>query len=200
MKKTIKFIAIAVAILAAIVIYDLYIHNFHVVIPKQVYRSRQLSQAQFTQVIQQYHLKSIINLRGAHPTLHWYQQEMHAVKKAHIKHYDIALNSKTLPSPSQLKRLVKLLASAPRPLLIHCESGVDRSGLAAVIILILNNAPMDTIKSQVSLRYFVLSNKSVGKQLLRQYEAWLKEHGLKTNRINFYKWLKGYKVQKKKGI
>jgi len=41
----------------------------------------------------------------------------------------------------------------------------------------------------VSYRYFVLSNKSVGKQLMAQYETWLQQNKLTTSQANFLRWV-----------
>jgi protein tyrosine/serine phosphatase len=193
MRRTIKIPAITTGIACLIIVallFYAYLHNFHAVIPNQVYRSEQLSQTALEKVIKRYHIKTVINLRGAHPTLPWYQQEMTAANDEQVKHYDFALQSKTLPKPQTLQLLVNTIATAPRPLLIHCLSGVDRSGMASAIVLILNNdQSLSDIKRQVSYRYFVLSNKSVGKQLMAQYETWLQQNKLATSRANFLRWV-----------
>src|SRR5690242_8114561 len=97
--KLILFCLPGILCLLALILLDLYIHNFHTVIPKQIYRSRELSQQQFTQIIKNYHIKSILNLRGMHDGLAWYDEEMRATSNLEVKHYDIALRSKILPSP-----------------------------------------------------------------------------------------------------
>ena len=193
MRSKYKIVFRTTSVIAAallLFIFYCYLHNFYEVLPGQVYRSRQLSKQELIDVTHRYHIKSIINLRGAHPGLVWYQEEMAAANDEHIMHYDIALKSKTLPNPATLKDLTHLIASAPRPLLIHCQSGVDRTGLASAIALILANSSMDDVAKQVSIRYFVLSENSTGKQMLRQYNAWLIKQGKTTSRENFILWLK----------
>lgn len=167
-----------------------YIYNFHPVIPHTVYRSNQLSSAQLASHAKKYQLQSIINLRGPFPDKQWYQAETRTAKENHILHYDIFLTSKELPSPQTLQRLVETLALAPRPLLLHCEGGADRSGLAAAIILLLDNKPLEIVEKQASFRYFALQKESVGKQFLSLYRAWLVKNGItQSTRAYFLTWL-----------
>lgn len=176
--------------LVALSLLYLYFHDLRVVIPNQVYRSNQLSKSEFISVIDYFHIKSVINLRGRQSARsQWYRQEIDAMRLTHVVHYDIPLNSELLPPLDQLQRLVIILEQAPRPMLVHCASGVDRSGLAAAISLILNNAPLSEADKQISLRYFVVKKNSVGKLVLQRYQQWLKQNHLQTSRINFLTWL-----------
>lgn len=191
--KNFTLVILAMLIFIAGYFANLYFYNFHTVIPQQVYRSNQLNEQQFIAVIQQYHLKTIINLRGNNPQAKWYQKELAASRKMHIHHIDIALESKHLPSAATFKELVAVLNQAPRPILIHCESGVDRTGFASALVLILANDPsLTNIERQVSLRYFVFSNKSIGKQFLTHYKLWLAQNHLTTSRAHFLMWLNNY--------
>lgn len=183
----------SMVILSALSLLDYYIHDFHTVIPNQVYRSPELSKAQFNQVIHEYGIKSILNLRGANPSSQWYSDEIAVTAQNQIQHYDLALGSYNFPSKTSIVKLVSILQSAPRPILIHCESGVDRSGFAATISLILMNAPMSEIEKQESLKYFVLSDQSIGKQFLKLYKKWLAENQLTTSKQNFLRWLAQYR-------
>ena len=77
--------------------------------------------------------KSVINLRGAVPQASWYRSEI-AVSQAHgVVHYDLPLSANSLVDPATMARITALLRSAPKPVLIHCQSGADRSGLVAAI-------------------------------------------------------------------
>jgi hypothetical protein len=51
--------------------------NFHTVVPGTLYRSGQLTASQWAAVIHHYRIKSVLNLRGAHQTAAWYQDEVH---------------------------------------------------------------------------------------------------------------------------
>lgn len=188
-KKVILAYLAIIALIAAGLIY-LYFHDFRVVIPNQVYRSNELSRAEFISVIRHYDIRSVVNLRGKqHAKSNWYRHEMQAMRITHVHHYDIPVKSESLPSVKQLKSLVNILESAPRPMLVHCASGVDRSGLAAAIVLILANAPMAKVEKQISLRYFVIKKDSVGRLVVGRYQQWLRENHLQTSKMNFLTWL-----------
>jgi undecaprenyl-diphosphatase len=50
--------------------------------------------------------------------------------------------------------LLELFAMAPRPVLLHCQAGADRSGLAAALWkTMIDGAPASEARRQLSLRY-----------------------------------------------
>lgn len=108
--------------------------NVHEVIAGEFYRSGQLSGGGFSDVIERYRIKTVLNLRGeSHRP--WYKDEVAATERLGVRHIDFkmsALRELTLP---ETRKLVAIMRAAPKPLLIHCEGGADRSGLAAVLYL-----------------------------------------------------------------
>jgi len=164
--------------------------NIHVVIPNQVYRSAQLSSSSLSLLVKSNKIHSIINLRGKNPQFKWYRQEIKTSKLLGVQHYDIALSAEKLPSKAQIQRLVFLIQHASRPILFHCESGADRTGLASAMALtIIKNEPISTAKQAFSWRYFVTSHNSVGKVVFRRYQSWLQNTAKKANRSNFLLWI-----------
>lgn len=164
-------------------------NNIHTVIPGQVYRSAQLNAGMFNHVIHEYKIKSIINLRGENQNFPEYRAEIKVAQQNQVNHYDLRLNAYILPNPQSFHLLIKTLQTAPRPILIHCLNGADRTGLASAIAVELNgNDSLPKIKHQFSLYYFVVSPNSVGKQAFKFYELWLKKHNLSDNKENFLRW------------
>ena len=128
--------------------------NIHTVEPGALYRSAQLGEGALADIIDDYHIKSVINLRGAVPQASWYRGEI-AVSQAHgVVHYDLPLSANSLVDPATMARITALLRSAPKPVLIHCQSGADRSGLVAAIYeyAIAARSPAEAA-AQLSLRY-----------------------------------------------
>ncbi len=165
--------------------------NVHTVIPNIIYRSAQLKEKQLTHYSEKFHLHSMINLRGAWENNHWYQVETKFIKNHHIHYFPMRFFAYALPSKSELQLLVTLLQTAPKPLIFHCEGGADRTGLAAMISVILFQ-PAHTItelKHQVSWRYNVISPRSVGYQVLKNYLAWLEQHHDQSSKERFMEWL-----------
>ena len=140
---------------------------------------------------QQWHLKTIINLRGSWPSNHWYQVESHFAKTHHLNYYPIQFSAYHLPPKKQLQALVKLLQTAPKPLVFHCEGGADRTGMAAAISVILydKNPSIMLIKKQASWHYNAISRSTVGYQILQNYFAWLKKNNYQQSKQHFLQWV-----------
>lgn len=190
--KIIKRLSIGLFILIAVLsmLYFFVVRdNFHEVIPGKVYRSAQLSAEGFRHFIKEYHIRSIINLRGANPKRKWYQNEIRVSKELGIHHYNVRISAYHLPNPAHLRELVRVLQEAPEPILIHCEGGSDRSGLASAIILILKGDSLKQAEQQYSWEYLVYSKHSVGKLVIPIYLQWLHTHNLQNNRQHFLQWI-----------
>jgi DNA invertase Pin-like site-specific DNA recombinase/protein tyrosine phosphatase (PTP) superfamily phosphohydrolase (DUF442 family) len=135
--RTLKAAALSLGLMAAplgaysgFLIYD---GNFHAVVPGVLYRSAELSKAGFEAAARQYGLKSVLNLRGAHPGEAWYDAEIAAARETGMVHYDYPISAKRILTPSQIAEILDIVRRAPKPLLIHCMSGADRSGLVAAL-------------------------------------------------------------------
>jgi len=125
-------------VLLAIAAWPLWLHltgNFHVVVPGEIYRSAQPDAAEIHDWAGRYGLRSILNLRGAHADTAWYQEESAAAAQLGIALADFPMSARQNPGPERMAELVDLLRSLPKPLLIHCQGGADRTGLAAALYL-----------------------------------------------------------------
>ena len=109
--------------------------NFHEVIPGQFYRSAQLSPHQLAAYVDRYHIKTVINLRGANPGAKWYDDEVATVKAHDAVHVDFAMSANRKLTQEESFQLVAILKNAEGPILIHCRAGADRTGLASVMYL-----------------------------------------------------------------
>lgn len=107
--------------------------NFFAVQRAHCYRSRQLSAARFEHYIRLFDIKTIINLRGVESRPKWWQDEVNICRKYNVHHYNIPMDSRFMTPKKQLLELLYLYDNAPRPILIHCKSGADRTGEAAAI-------------------------------------------------------------------
>lgn len=103
--------------------------NFHEVTPGTLYRSRQLSAANFDYFIKKHGIKTVINLRGASPDAKWYQDEMSTMQKDSVTHIDIHLSAVHYVPPEKVDSIIDVAASATKPILVHCQGGADRTGL-----------------------------------------------------------------------
>ena len=128
--------------------------NIHTVEPGALYRSAQLGEGALADVIDDYHIKSVINLRGAVPQASWYRSEIAVSTARGVVHYDLPLSANSLVDPATMARISALLRSAPKPVLIHCQSGADRSGLVAALYeYAIAARPLEDAQEQLSLLY-----------------------------------------------
>jgi protein tyrosine phosphatase (PTP) superfamily phosphohydrolase (DUF442 family) len=106
--------------------------NIHAVTPGVVYRSAQLNGQELADTLKKYHIRSVINLRGDSDEA-WYKDEIKVTAAQGVRHYDLGMWAKQQPNAKTITRMFEILRTAPRPLLIHCNSGSDRTGLVAAV-------------------------------------------------------------------
>lgn len=125
-------LAALLAVAAATALVAARYPNFHEVDPGGLYRSGQLSPGGLARVIERHGIRTVVNLRGASDA-DWYRAEA-AVARAHgVQLVDISLSSRRLPHPDEVAALLDAFRDAERPILVHCFSGADRTGLAAAV-------------------------------------------------------------------
>lgn len=192
--KITKWLAFFVLLLILLIglHYWTWLKKAHTVSSGLIYRSAQLSPTEFSQAIHQYKIRAILNLRGEHANKLWYQQERELASQDNILHYDLQMASYTKPTRAQLLQLVDILEKSPKPLLVHCEGGADRTGLASAIALILQDRPLTEAEKEYSLRFYVIHEKSVGRIVIPLYAEWLKKNNYLSSRQNFFNWLAQY--------
>jgi undecaprenyl-diphosphatase len=160
--------------------------NVHAVIPNQVYRSAQLSFSHYENIVERKHIKTIIDLAPTYQRI----KEYYWARRHHVVYDYLPLEAKGRCPINKLKILTKELMRAKTPLLVHCKSGSDRTGLAAAVSLILHNAPINEIKNQIAyVRYGILSPYSIGRVTLEPYFQWLKQHHWQSNRSHYLVWI-----------
>lgn len=196
LKRMITCLLILVVMVMIIIglrlLYNYVTDNVHTVISGKIYRTAQLDHAGLKKYTKQFQLKTIINLRGAWPTNHWYRVESNFAKKNYLHYYSIQFSAYRLPAKNKIRELVRVLQTAPKPLAFHCEGGADRTGMASIISLILFNQhpTMMQLKREASWYYNAVSGYTVGYQVLRNYLAWLKlHHDKQSSKKLFFEWL-----------
>ncbi|MDQ2095441.1 tyrosine-protein phosphatase [Rhodalgimonas zhirmunskyi] len=128
--------------------------NFHEVRKGELYRSAQPSADMLAAFSQEHGGKSVINLRGAAPGADWYEEELAATKQAGLEHFDFQMSATHHFEPAKAEALIALMKAAPKPLLIHCKSGADRTGFASMIYLMaLTDVGEGQSERQLSVRY-----------------------------------------------
>ena len=111
------------------------LYNLHWVTP-DVARSAQPWLGFYAPFLRAHGFRSIVNLRGANPGHGWWRDETAMAHRHGLFHCDIRLSSRLLPARESLAELIAAFEQAPRPLLIKCSGGQDRTGLAAALYLL----------------------------------------------------------------
>jgi len=145
----------AVALLAAGYASELSLtDNFHVVVPARVFRSGQMSPAKLAREIREHKIASVLNLRGQNIGKRWYDGECVSSARLGVVHLDFEMSSSREVTDDEVRRLTELLRGAPKPLLIHCGGGSDRSGfVSALYLLRIENRPPAEAAKQLGIRY-----------------------------------------------
>ena len=168
----------------------LFLGNFAVVDPGKVYRSAQPTGD--LGWLARYHVRSVLNLRGGSPADLWYAEEVRACAREGIDFYDLPMIATRRPSRAELRVLLDLLDRCRYPLLIHCKSGSDRTGLVSALyrLSVLGELPEQAAGAFSVWRGHVAFG---GPQLLqepfKEYAAWLQERQLAHSPQRFRQWV-----------
>jgi hypothetical protein len=166
--------------------------NLGVVDAGRVIRSAQPT-SQLPAWIRKYGLRSIFNLRGGGSADWWYDAEVKAARDGGVCFYDWPLSATRRPSRRELLVLIDTLRACPYPLLIHCKSGADRTGLASALYLMMQRGvPPEQAEGAFTLEYghVPLCGPEHLHEPLREYAAWLAARGLSHSPDRFRGWVK----------
>jgi len=149
MKPILRRLALAGAIAAGSVIavaagiYGVVQHddNLHELTPGVYYRSAQMSGPALRDTIRREHIRTVLNLRGPN------------TRGEGVNHLDIALSARQELSVAQMDELVRVVRDAPKPLLVHCNGGSDRTGLVSALYELSRGESVETAQGQLALRY-----------------------------------------------
>lgn len=156
MKRVRPFLAVLLLGIALLTGYLLSLQfggNFHPILAGEAYRSAQPSAADLARWTTQNGIRSVINLRGRHVGAGWYDAEVDAARGLGLQHFDFGMSAGRQLSAPEAETLIALLRDAPKPVLIHCKSGADRTGLAAALYLAQAGHDEDRAEAQISIRY-----------------------------------------------
>ncbi|WP_182713185.1 tyrosine-protein phosphatase [Brevundimonas aurantiaca] len=155
-------VAVRAALLAAILIAVVIAYvgatamtgNFHTVAEGEVYRSAQPSPAALERYVREHGIRTVINLRGENPSDGWYQDEVATSRRLGLRHIDFRMSAKRGITRREAWGLIQIMQRAPKPILIHCESGADRTGLASALYVAgIQRRGEDAAEEQLSLKY-----------------------------------------------
>ena len=127
--------------------------NIHPVEVGIVYRSGQLTGGELEQTIAAHGIRTVLNLRGANPGQSWYDDELSATQARGAAHYDYRLSARRPVTAAQAEEILQLIRNAPKPILVHCKTGADRTGLVSALYQLSRGVPASEAERELSLRF-----------------------------------------------
>jgi protein tyrosine/serine phosphatase len=137
-------------------------------------------------------IATVLNLRGGSDKDPWYAAEVDATRRLGVDFYDLPLVATVRPSRSQLLTVLELLDRCKYPLLIHCKSGSDRTGLVSGLYMMSRrDTPPERAEAAFSLYYGhvpILGTRHLHEPF-REYAEWLKSRQLIHDPERFRNWV-----------
>ncbi len=168
--------------------------NFHTVVPHRCYRCGQPTAAGLGDMVRGLGIRTVINLRGVQDDPDeeaWYQPEIEAAAALGVKLIHIGLSAYTPPPMSEFRALVQALDESETPILLHCHSGSDRTGLASTAYLLLKtDTPLPEARGQIHWRFGhnPWGGAACQHLVFEQYAEWLRTHGWEHRPGRFREW------------
>lgn len=165
--------------------------NEGVVAEGKVYRSAQPTH-DWESIIARRGLRSVVNLRGGSSKDPWYELEVEKTREGGVDFYDLPMSATERPTREQLLQLIDLLGRCRYPLLIHCKSGSDRTGLVSGLYrLTQEGQPPDVAGREFSVYYghVPLLRTKLLHAPFDEYSDWLDARKLPHTPARFRGWV-----------
>jgi hypothetical protein len=112
------------------------LYNFYWVVPGEIARSSQAYIGLLRKFLAAHCIKGVVNLRGAKPGWRWWNYETRVCAELGVTHRDVRFNSRRLPSRAILLDMLDAFEAAPRPFVVKCSGGQDRTSFASALYLL----------------------------------------------------------------
>ncbi len=145
------------------------LYNFHWIVRGEAARSSQSYLGALETFLTSNGLKSVVNLRGPHPDVAWWRYETETCARLGVAHFDTMMDLRRLPLRPMLVALFDAFDGAPRPFVIKCSGGQDRTSLAAALYIVHRDgwSAMDRAQRQFSRFPFL--------HFPREHQRWLRQ-------------------------
>ena len=112
------------------------LYNFHWVEPGKAARSSQAYAGFLAPFLRKRGIRALVNLRGPNPHWRWWRNEKKTTGRIGVDHRDVMLSSKRLPTRKMLLALFDAFDTSPKPMLLKCSGGQDRTSFAAALYVV----------------------------------------------------------------
>ncbi len=149
------------------------------------YRSSQPAPFQIRHVAR-FGIRTIVNLRGANDSGH-YHLEREAAAEAGLALVDFPMKSRRAPPKATVLQALDLFGRIEYPVLVHCKSGIDRTGLMSALYLLSRGESASTALGQFARRFGYVGSgpTGIGKAFVAAYRD-----ADAQGRIDFRNWVR----------
>jgi protein tyrosine phosphatase (PTP) superfamily phosphohydrolase (DUF442 family) len=181
----------AVVAVGALAYWRVHSFNLREVLPGEIYRVAQPDVDDIEQATRSIGLRTIVNLRGPNPKNAWYREEVDVTKRLDVGLVSLRFETFDWPPRIETLQLVETIDHAPRPILLHCHTGLDRSGWAAGVVRLLHGDSIDEARAELSRPGGHLCNRDTCAlhRFFALYESWLAATGRAHSPEAFREWL-----------
>lgn len=147
--------------------------NLYEVDRDKLYRSAQLTKSELEEAVRQYGIKTVISVRGYPQPVFNDEPEAETLERENVALYKFDLTTDYFPSKENLVGIVQLLKSAQRPILVHCRTGADRTGMISAIYQIEEmHKSKEEALNQLTFKYWhVRSFHPAMSEFVRAYQG-----------------------------
>lgn len=187
-----RVFVLSIVVLPLVLLRGFFFHNnFGVMEAGRAYRSAQ-PKTELDSAITDLGLATVVNLRGGSRNDWWYVNEVETCAQRGVDFYDLPMSAEKRPSRRELLTLLELFETCRYPILIHCKSGSDRTGLAAALYALYERGlSPERSRGAFSIWYghVPLFGPERLHEPLREYAAWLDAHALIHTPARFRRWV-----------
>ena len=185
-------IAGAIVVLGGLVYWRIHSFNLRTVLPGEIYRVAQPDMRDVDKAATTMGLRTLVNLRGPNPKAEWYREELEVAKRRKLELVSLRFETFDWPPRIETLQLVDALDRAPRPILMHCHSGVDRSGWAAGVARLLHGDSLDDARGELSRLKGHLCDRDecALHRFFDLYGAWLAANSKSSSPDTFREWVR----------
>lgn len=165
--------------------------NVHALLAGRVYRCAQPSPESLRRLVEEYDIRTVVNLRGSCEGFAWYRAECRATQQLDLAQEDVCMSAGRLPSPQAVRRLIEVIDRSTYPLLLHCRRGADRTGLASSVVLLLQpGVSLSQARGQMGMYYghLALGRPAELDRFFDLYQDWLRRQNLEHDSEHFRRW------------
>jgi protein tyrosine phosphatase (PTP) superfamily phosphohydrolase (DUF442 family) len=124
-----------------------------------VWRSPQPGEDRLARLIEKLQLRTVVCLRGDGAGA---ASSQRAAEGSGAEFLSVPMSATHAPRPETLLALWQIAATAKRPLLLHCQAGVDRTGLASAIFVLHDTGDLDKARGELTMLHGHLAFTATG--------------------------------------